>query len=47
MPQIKTEKKFFINRTSKNCGERPLESLRTIAVTKFQELQKNIAGGEG
>ncbi|MDJ0900595.1 MAG: hypothetical protein QNJ55_17470 [Xenococcus sp. MO_188.B8] len=45
MPQMKVEKKFFPNRTSKNLHNIVLTSVRTIAVVEFQGFKINIAGG--
>jgi hypothetical protein len=46
MPQITAEKKFFQDKTDKFLQNTALKLDKTIAVTEFQELQKNIAGGE-
>jgi hypothetical protein len=46
MPQITAEKKFFQELTDKFTQNIALESDKSLALTKFQGLQKNIAGGE-
>lgn len=46
MPQITVEKKFVRIRVAKNRQNIEAISYKNLAITKFQELQKNIAGGE-
>ena len=46
MPQMKAKKNFFLIQASKISPQSQAKSSQTIAVNRFQELQKNIAGGE-
>ena len=45
MPQIKAEKKLFLNRVDKNTQIFSISNVEPFAVRGFQELQKNIARG--
>jgi hypothetical protein len=45
MPQTKVEKKFFRLRVAKFFLNIASIISKNLAVTKFQKLQKNIAGG--
>jgi hypothetical protein len=45
MPQTTVEKKFFHIRVSKIRQNLTYLINQIIAITKFQEFQKNIAGG--
>ena len=42
---MKAEKKFFHSRVDKNTQVFVFSNIKPIAITGFQELQKNIAGG--
>ncbi len=46
MPQTTVEKKFFRVRVTKNCQNPEAIICQSIAVTEFQEVQQNLAGGE-
>jgi hypothetical protein len=46
MPQITAEKKFFRLRVAKFFLNVASIIVKSFALTKFQGLQKNIAGGE-
>jgi hypothetical protein len=46
MPQTTAEKKFFKVNISKTSQENSQKVFQSQAITKFQQLQKNITGGE-
>ncbi len=46
MPQIKVEKKFFRIRVARNRRNPETTIHQKFTIASFQEIQKNITGGE-